>query len=392
MGFGQGGYVTLNDSKAGGSRGFALRLPKNYDNSHPYWLIFDYHWNGGDAAQCDNGGTSGYEFAYYGLQPKSNEGAIFVGPDSIGSGWSNTNDQDLYFTDDMVKLISDNYCVDMSNLITTGFSWGGGMSYELACARANAADDNVGYAFRAAVIFEGAQLSGCDNGKDPIALWQMVGVTDTTCPVSLATPIRDQFVKNNGCTGWTSETGDTATPSTSGSTCAGAAPAREPSPQLEPGGPRLHELHWMLGRAPAPLVRAPVRSYARARRRELFRPISELRGQVFSKLPMHVDVRRCLDLVEQPGLECAYSKRYRRTHSSQLTGNNGCDGHRWWRPTGCPVPISKHAGAPAAAKEQSEAPEKSWTANHGCRVGGGACELQWRLQRDRRNRWWSRTA
>jgi hypothetical protein len=193
VGFGQGGYVTLNDSKAGGSRGFALRLPKNYDNNHPYWLMFDYHWNGGDAAQCDNGGTSGYEFAYYGLQAKSNEGAIFVGPDSIGSGWSNTNDQDLYFTDDMVKLISDNYCVDMSNLITTGFSWGGGMSYELACARANAADDKVGYAFRAAVIFEGAQLSWCDNGKDPIALWQMVGVT--TPPVRSAW--RHQFATSS---------------------------------------------------------------------------------------------------------------------------------------------------------------------------------------------------
>jgi len=103
----------------------------------------------------------------------------------------------------MVKLITDNYCVDMSNIITSGFSWGGGMSYELACARANAADNTVGYAFRAAVIYEGALISGCDNGKDPIAIWQKVGLTDTTCPVSMATPIRDQFVKNNQCTGWT---------------------------------------------------------------------------------------------------------------------------------------------------------------------------------------------
>jgi hypothetical protein len=136
----------------------------------------------------------------------------------------------------MVKLISDNYCVDMSNLISTGFSWGGGMTYELACARANAADDNVGYAFRAGVIYEGAQLSGCDNGKDPIALWQMVGLTDTTCPVSLATPIRDQFVKNNGCTGWTSETGDTATPSTSGSTAQEPPRPKNAPPDLNPGG------------------------------------------------------------------------------------------------------------------------------------------------------------
>ena len=148
VGTGLGGYVTLNDSKAGGSRGFAMRLPDNYDNTKPYWLIFDFHWNGGNSAQVDNGGTSGYEYAYYGLQSKSKNGAIFVGPDSIGAGWSNSSDQDLYFTDDMVKLISDNYCVDMSNIITTGFSWGGGMSYELACARAD--PSAAGYAFRAA--------------------------------------------------------------------------------------------------------------------------------------------------------------------------------------------------------------------------------------------------
>ncbi len=52
------------------------------------------------------------------------------------------------------------------------------MSYEIACARAKI--------FRGAAIYEGAQLSGCDGGNDPIALWQMVGLTDTTCPMSLA--------------------------------------------------------------------------------------------------------------------------------------------------------------------------------------------------------------
>jgi hypothetical protein len=36
--------------------------------------------------------------------------------------------------------------------------------------------------------------------NDPIALWQMVGLTDNTCPMNLATPIRDRFVTNNGCT------------------------------------------------------------------------------------------------------------------------------------------------------------------------------------------------
>ena len=232
VGAGAGGYVTLDDSMAGGSRGFAMRRPANYDKTKPYWLIFDFHWNGGTSAQVDNGGTSGYEYAYYGLQSKSKNGAIFAGPFSIGPGWNNSNDQDLHFTDDMVKLISEHYCVDMSNIITTGFSWGGGMSYELACARAD--PSAAGYAFRAAVIFEGADLSGCDTGgKSPIALWQKVGLTDTTCPVSLATPIRDQFVKNNACTGWTSDQSP-AQSSTNVSTQPPVPPT--PGAYLNPGG------------------------------------------------------------------------------------------------------------------------------------------------------------
>ena len=233
-GTGKGGYVNI--TSGGQQRGFAMRLPDNYDNSHPYGLFFAFHWNGGDSKAQDTGGDNGYFTAYYGIQRKSKNGMFFVAPDSIGSGWGNGNDSDLHFTDDMVKLITDNYCVDMSNLITSGFSWGGGMSYELGCARANAKTNTVGYAFRAAIIFEGANLSGCGNGgKDPIALWQTVGLTDTTCPVGLATPIRDQFVTNNGCTGWTSESGNLVASKTG---TAKEEPPRPPNPGqfINPGG------------------------------------------------------------------------------------------------------------------------------------------------------------
>jgi len=190
VGHGDGGYVTIQSG--GGTRGFAMRLPDNYDKNKPYWLIFGFHWNGGNSAQVDNGGGNGYWWSYYGLQRKSNNGAIFVAPDGLSAGWANTGGRDLTFVDDMVKLIESNYCVDTSHVITSGFSYGGGMSYELACAR--------GKVFRAAVIYEGGQLSGCDGGNDPVALWQTEGLTDTTVSMSLATPIRDRFVKNNGCT------------------------------------------------------------------------------------------------------------------------------------------------------------------------------------------------
>ena len=189
-GKGMGGKVTIQSS--GESRSFAMRLPDNYDNKKPYAVYFGFHWNGGTMNDVDSGGSNGYIMAHFGLQSLSKNGAIFIAPQGNGNGWANSGGHDLQLVDDILKLVEDNYCVDTTHIFSNGFSYGGGMTYELACARAKV--------FRGAAIYEGAKLSGCDGGKDPIALWQMVGLEDTTCPMSLATPIRDQFVTNNGCT------------------------------------------------------------------------------------------------------------------------------------------------------------------------------------------------
>jgi poly(3-hydroxybutyrate) depolymerase len=188
VGTGEGGYVTVN------GRGFAMRLPDKYDNSKPYWLFFGFHWNGGNSKEVDTGGSNGYISAHFGLQKLSNNGAFFVAPDGLNAGWGGDN---LPFVDDMVKLITENYCIDMSRLYANGFSYGGGMSYAIACARAKT--------FRAVAIYEGAQLSGCEGGNDPIAYWQMAGTTDNTCNIDMGKGLRDKFVKNNGCTGPTTE-------------------------------------------------------------------------------------------------------------------------------------------------------------------------------------------
>ena len=167
-----------------------MRLPDNYDNTKPYPLYFGLHWRGGTANQVDNGGSNGYWWSYYGIQRKSNNGAIFVAPQGIGNGWSDPSD--LTFVDDMVSLIEKNYCVDTTRLVASGFSWGAGMSYAIACARAKV--------FRAVVLYEGGVISGCDNpATDPIAYMQIEGLTDTTLSISGAYPMRDKFVTNNGC-------------------------------------------------------------------------------------------------------------------------------------------------------------------------------------------------
>jgi hypothetical protein len=186
VGFGEGGYVKI------GNRGFAMRLPDNYDSSKPYWLIFGFHWNGGNSKEVDTGGSNGYNMSHFGLQKLSKNGAIFVAPDGMNAGWGNSGGQDLKFVDDMLKLIQDNYCVDTSHIFANGFSYGGGMSYAIACARAKV--------FRGVAIYNGAVLSGCDGGTDPIAYWQMAGLTDNTCTIGAGRDMRDRFVKANGCT------------------------------------------------------------------------------------------------------------------------------------------------------------------------------------------------
>ncbi|RCG30263.1 poly(3-hydroxybutyrate) depolymerase [Sphaerisporangium album] len=184
------GTQTIQSS--GKTRTFILRTPDNYNNNTPYRLIFGFHWRGGTAAEVDSGGTSGYPWSFYGLRQMSNNQAIFVAPQGIGNGWANSGGEDLTLVDDLVRLVEANLCVDTTQLFATGFSYGGGMSYAIACARASV--------FRAVAVFSGAQLSGCSGGTQPIAYMGLHGITDNVLNISLGRSLRDTFVRNNGCT------------------------------------------------------------------------------------------------------------------------------------------------------------------------------------------------
>jgi poly(3-hydroxybutyrate) depolymerase len=174
------------------SRSYILRIPDNYDNNHAYKLIFGYHWNGGTMQDVDGGGSSGAVWSYYGLRAQANNGAIFVAPQGISNGWGNSGGQDLKFTDDMIKLIEGDLCVDTTQLFSVGFSYGGSMSYALACARPTV--------FRAVAVYSGGVLSGCDGGTQPIAYLGIHGISDGTLNISGGRSMRDKFVMNNGCT------------------------------------------------------------------------------------------------------------------------------------------------------------------------------------------------
>jgi poly(3-hydroxybutyrate) depolymerase len=183
------GTQTIQSS--GQNRSFILRIPDGYSNTRPYRLIFAYHWRGGTMNDVASGGTSGAAWAYYGMQEQSSNSAILVAPQGIGNGWANSNGQDVTFTDDMVRIIENDLCVETTQLFAMGFSFGGGMSYAIACARANV--------FRAVVAYSGAQISGCSGGTQPIAYFGIHGVSDNVLNISLGRSLRDTFVRNNGC-------------------------------------------------------------------------------------------------------------------------------------------------------------------------------------------------
>ncbi|WP_426506348.1 ricin-type beta-trefoil lectin domain protein [Dactylosporangium sp. McL0621] len=183
---------THSIQSGGKTRTFILRVPDNYDSNTPYRLVFGFHWNGGTANDVDSGGTSGYPWSYYGLRALSNNTSIFVAPQGLNNGWANSGGEDLTFVDDMIRQIEGGLCVDTTQLFSAGFSYGGGMSYALACARSTV--------FRAVAVYSGGQLSGCSGGTQPIAYIGIHGIRDNVLPISLGRGLRDTFVRNNGCT------------------------------------------------------------------------------------------------------------------------------------------------------------------------------------------------
>jgi poly(3-hydroxybutyrate) depolymerase len=184
------GNHTIQSS--GKSRNYILKLPDGYDMNHPYRLIFGYHWLGGTANDVNSGGSDGANWAYYGQQRLANNTAIFVAPQGFSNGWANSGGEDVTFTDDMIRQLEADLCVDTTQRYALGFSYGGGMSYSLACSRATV--------FRAVAVYSGAQLSGCAGGAEPIAYMGIHGLTDNVLNISQGRSLRDRFVRNNGCT------------------------------------------------------------------------------------------------------------------------------------------------------------------------------------------------
>lgn len=180
-GLGTGNHTITS---GGQPRTFRLDVPAGYDPSRPYRLVVGLHWWHGTAQDVVNQG-------FYGLKPLANDSTIFVAPQGIDNAWPNSDGRDVTFVDDVLRTLDSAFCIDTGQRFATGFSYGGGMSNALACARADV--------FRAVAVLNGAQLSGCAGGTQPVAYLGSHGVVDSVLNISQGRALRDRFLRNNGC-------------------------------------------------------------------------------------------------------------------------------------------------------------------------------------------------
>jgi poly(3-hydroxybutyrate) depolymerase len=168
---------------AGAAREYILALPDDYDAARPYRLVFTWHPGGGTAQGTANN--------YYGLRQLAGDSAIFVSPEGIDQGWANTNGRDTAFLDAMLERFGGELCFDQSRVFSTGFSYGGMMSFAIGCGRADV--------FRAIAPMSGALFSGCEDGDAPIAMLGFHGTTDTVVDIAQGVRARDVIAARNGC-------------------------------------------------------------------------------------------------------------------------------------------------------------------------------------------------
>ncbi|WP_437570787.1 alpha/beta hydrolase family esterase [Sorangium sp. So ce542] len=171
----------------GTTREYILAVPDGYDANRPYRLIFAWHPRGGSAEQV----ATGFGGGYYGLQSRAAGSAIFVSPEGLDQGWANSGGRDIAFLRAMLDRLRGELCIDESRIFSTGFSYGGMMSYAIGCA--------MGDVFRAIAPMSGALYSGCDDGDHPVAMWGAHGDADNVVPLENGQTARDVFLERNGC-------------------------------------------------------------------------------------------------------------------------------------------------------------------------------------------------
>ena len=103
--------------------------------------------------------------------------------------------------DAMVKQVTDNFCVDMNRIYATGWSYGGSMSYSIACERPLQKAATNGWGVRAVATYSAAQLSGnCSpSTSNPVAYYASHGSNAGVLGYDMGLGLAKNYATANGC-------------------------------------------------------------------------------------------------------------------------------------------------------------------------------------------------
>ncbi|MBR4786130.1 MAG: carboxypeptidase regulatory-like domain-containing protein [Fibrobacter sp.] len=184
-------------TSAGLNREFWITLPKNYDKTKPYKILFAMHCMGSNAEDFTNHTPDqDHPSPYYGQQNLDKDNNyIFVAPrgDTDFMPWRTGDDKDHIFFGELLTLLEENYCIDTSRVFVTGFSFGAMVTNSLA----QDFQDRI----RAVAVYATADYNiylPTNKGK-PIAWMAVHGKNDGTCDYNRAkNSAVKRILKNNG--------------------------------------------------------------------------------------------------------------------------------------------------------------------------------------------------
>jgi polyhydroxybutyrate depolymerase len=172
-------YERRTITVAGVQREYFLWVPRGYDPTRAYPLIFRWHGTGG------NGTSGGLE-----IEQAADEDGLVASPSGIGGVWSlQAEGPDVALFDALLGQLGDTLCVDPRRVFSYGFSLGAAFTNLLGCVRSDV--------LRAVAPVDG--LPGGDHCTGKIAAWITHGTADTTVPIAIGTTIRDRYLGVDGC-------------------------------------------------------------------------------------------------------------------------------------------------------------------------------------------------
>ncbi|AXI48123.1 polyhydroxybutyrate depolymerase [Sulfitobacter sp. SK012] len=144
LGFASPALACGSDSECKiGDRHYQIALPEGYDGQTPIGAVIWSHGYGGSSAGVMRNGSLRKMVAAQGL--------ALIAVEAKGGGWdipnnprdmASTGEAELAYFDAVIEDAAEQFPLDKSHLVASGFSAGGMMTWTLACARS---EDYVGF-------------------------------------------------------------------------------------------------------------------------------------------------------------------------------------------------------------------------------------------------------